>query len=109
MENGYSKGLTIDRIDNDGNYTPENCRWVDRKAQAHNTRHNTIIKYNGESKTIGDWANEYNLKPSTLCYRLYKGGWEFERSITAPVRRKSVETIPSGSTFAIDTQVEAEN
>lgn len=108
-QNGYCKGLTIDRIDNNGDYSPENCRWVDRKVQALNTRHNTVIKYNGESKTLCEWADEYNLKPSTLCYRIYTAGWDFKRSITAPIRRKSVETIPTGSTFAIDTQVEAEN
>lgn len=52
FENGYKEGLSIDRIDVNGDYSPQNCRWVDRYAQANNTRTNTYIYYNGEKYTI---------------------------------------------------------
>lgn len=52
LANGYSDSLTIDRIDNDGDYTPENCRWVDSKTQSNNRRSNINITIGGETKTL---------------------------------------------------------
>ena len=62
MQNGYSDDLTIDRIDGKKGYCPENCRWVDYKVQANNTTRNRIITYNGQSKTMSEWA---------ICFRKY--------------------------------------
>lgn len=82
MENGYSDTLSIDRIDVDGDYCPENCRWVDWKTQQNNRRNNKVIEYNGVSHTVAEWADISGVKRKTLYKRL-NNGWEFERAITA--------------------------
>lgn len=61
MSNGYKKGLTIDRIDNNSNYCPENCRWVDRITQANNTRWNKLITIDGKVDTRANWLRYFNL------------------------------------------------
>jgi len=70
IQNGYRDGLTIDRINNDGMYSPDNCRFVTRAEQNRNYSRNHLITYNGETKCIADWANETGIKASTLSIRL---------------------------------------
>lgn len=86
--NGYNENLTIDRIDNNGNYCPDNCRWVTQKEQTSNTRKNRYITYNGETKTITQWATEYGLEYYQLKNRLDRFNWSFERAITEPIHLK---------------------
>jgi len=85
LNNGYKDNLTIDRIDNDGNYCPENCRWISRKEQSNNRRVNRYITFNGETKTITEWANDNNLHYYILRKRIDILGWDFERAISEPV------------------------
>jgi hypothetical protein len=73
MLNGYKKGLTIDRINNNSNYCPENCRWVDRKVQANNSRWNKHITINGKDDTLANWLRFYNLKYYKYYQRVKKG------------------------------------
>jgi hypothetical protein len=80
-ENGYKEGLTIDRKDVNGNYEPNNCMWVDRKAQNNNTRANRYITYNGETHTMAQWAEIKGLKLQTLANRLNIYGWDIERAL----------------------------
>ena len=75
MRNGYTDKLTIDRIDNNGMYSPDNCRWTDMKTQCNNTRRNVFVEYKGKTKTIGQWAVELNLKYSRIYNRIAKLGW----------------------------------
>lgn len=78
IKNGYKDNLEIDRIDNNGNYEPNNCRWEDRINQVRN-RSNTIkLKNNGEEKTLIEWCKKYNINYK-LAHARYKKGWNFEK------------------------------
>lgn len=81
MKNGYSDNLTIDRIDNNGNYEPNNCRWADWYMQANNTRTNRFLTYNGKTQTVAEWARELNISPKTLENRVTQG-WGDEKALT---------------------------
>lgn len=74
------EGKTIDRIENDGNYCPENCQWSDKTAQANNRRSSRIITHNGESLTLAQFARKFNISIGTLWYRL-KSGWSMDRAL----------------------------
>lgn len=80
-ENGYTDKMTIDRIDANGNYCPENCRWETQKAQQNNRRNNHVISYNGETHNLAEWAEITNIKAGTIYNRL-KRGWTVERALT---------------------------
>lgn len=85
LSHGYQKGLTLDRIDNNKGYSPDNCRWTTRKIQANNTRRNRYITYNGETHTVPEWAEILNLKYDVLIHRLAHG-WSVEKAIETPFR-----------------------
>ncbi len=87
INNGVEENLTLDRINNNGNYEPSNCRWVSRYVQNNNKAIVHTIRYNGEEKTISDWAAEYGIKRKTLAYRLLVSGWSVEKSLTTPTRK----------------------
>lgn len=85
LANGYQEWLTIDRIDNNVGYCPENCRWVSAKIQANNRRNNKIIEYNGEKHTLSEWSDIVDIKSHTIGERLRKG-WTVEKALTTPVK-----------------------
>ena len=91
IENGYDETAprgkcTIDRIDVNGNYEPSNCRITTQKEQSANKRNNRLITYNGQTKTMSDWATEYGLRVGTLYDRL-SYGWPIEDCLKRPLRR----------------------
>ena len=77
MTNGYKENLTIDRIDVNGNYEPNNCRWVTPKIQSNNKRNNIIVKYNNEKMTLKQWSELLNLNYK-MVYFNYKRGIKLE-------------------------------
>ncbi len=79
-ENGYSDNLTIDRIDNNKGYSPENCRWATVEEQNNNREHHILLEINGETKNIAQWAKESGLKYRTIHAR-YNRGWTGESLI----------------------------
>lgn len=78
VENGYSDKLTIDRIDNEGNYEPSNCRWITNKEQQRNKSNSRFITIDGETKCLSEWAEMHDMDRSTLRYRL-NAGWDKDR------------------------------
>ena len=84
--NGYSDKLSIDRIDNDKGYSPDNCRWVDDVTQGNNKRNNVLITHNGETHTAAEWGRILGVDAKILRMRK-SNGWSDERTISQPIRK----------------------
>lgn len=85
LSNNYSDTLTIDRIDNDGNYEPSNCRWVSNAKQSNNRRNSRFIEINGETKTLADWARFYKMPYGSVVARINVYGMTVEQALTEPI------------------------
>lgn len=70
LNNGYQDNLTIERIDNNGDYNPDNCKWATVKEQQSNTRNNRMLTINGESNTLQQWADKTSLNKTTIHERI---------------------------------------
>ena len=82
----YKPGLQIERINNDGDYCPENCRWATQHEQAVNKRSNRLWTYRGATHPVSVWARHFGICYSTVMSRL-NTGWPIERAITEPVHK----------------------
>lgn len=93
--NGYNENAgymqcTIDRIDTNGNYCPENCRWVGLDVQSNNKSNNITIEYNGETHTLIEWSRILGIKWGTLRKRLLDLNWSVKEAFTIPVSKKKI-------------------
>lgn len=87
IQNGYSDTLTIDRINNNKGYMPENCRWITLQMQSRNRRSNHMLTYNGITKSMTEWSEETGISFSAIKTRL-KRGWDIEKTLTIPMRSR---------------------
>lgn len=94
FKNGYSWGLSLDRIDVDGCYSPSNCRWATQKEQQNNKRSNRIIEYDGEKYTLTQLAERFGIRRTTLKERLNMG-WSVEDAVNRPIRKRTKRWRPS--------------
>lgn len=84
--NGYKDGLTIERINNDGNYKPTNCKWITLQKQQFNKRTNRILELNGEKQTMKEWSQKLNINYDVLSSRVNALKWSDEKALTTPVK-----------------------
>lgn len=94
IDNGYSAGLSLDRINNDGNYCPNNCRWVNSVTQNNNFSRNHFVTYNGITLSISQWAKKTGIPRNTLDWRIAKG-WDIGKALNFPA------TIQLGDAFQV--------
>lgn len=85
LANGYTRELTIERKDNDGNYSPENCVYATRAEQNRNRRNTRWLTYLGVKKPMSVWARDVGISKNVLFYRL-KNNWSLEKALTSPIR-----------------------
>lgn len=87
---------SVDRMKNDLGYSPDNCRWATRSEQARNRRSSKMLEYNGETKTMADWAESFDI-PYRLMKTRVRHGWPMEKIATQPARQRKVIKAPHDS------------
>ncbi len=93
LSNGYKLGLQLDRKDNNRGYSPDNCRFVTCKVNQNNRRDNRLLKVNGVTKTLSDWAKETGIAKETILYRLNSGYSDQEAVITPKFERRKERSV----------------
>ncbi|PFZ08422.1 hypothetical protein COL60_16480 [Bacillus pseudomycoides] len=91
LQNGYKEGLSIDRIDVEKGYSPDNCRWVTREVQANNKRNNIFIRYKGKEQTLKQWCRELNLSYSAIQTSIIRGYYSPTEALEKQIRKRKEE------------------
>ncbi|AIY72807.1 TPA: hypothetical protein ACLQU7_005228 [Bacillus tropicus] len=91
LQNGYKEGLSIDRIDVEKDYSPDNCRWVTRDVQNNNKRNNILISYKGKEQSLKQWCQELNLNYSAIYTRIKRGNYSPIEALEKPMRNRKEE------------------
>ncbi len=86
QNNGYGEGLTLDRIDNDKGYSPDNCRWVTHKMQNNNKRNNVYVTIKGRTQTLAQWAEEFGVNYKTVYSRIHRSHWDIVSALMVGVK-----------------------
>lgn len=84
LKNGYSDGMTIERIDNEKGYSPDNCKWISKGEQTKNRRNCRLYTYNGKTQVLSEWCKELNVDYKMTHNRINKLHWTFEKAIETP-------------------------
>lgn len=87
LTHGYKEGLTIDRINVNKGYSPDNCRWITVQEQNNNKRNNCYITYKDKTQSLADWCRELNLNYDTIKDRLNRYHWSVEKAFEKKVRK----------------------
>ena len=98
----YRPGRSLDRIDNDGPYSPENCQWSTSAQQARNKRNNRLLTYRGKTQCVTDWAKEIGVAPEVLFSRILRYGWSTKKALTT--RPNKAKSAPHMISFKGRTQ-----
>lgn len=93
LSHGFDENLSIDRIDVNGNYTPDNCRWTSMKIQQNNKANTRFFKHNGESHTLSEWSTITGINYKVLHARMNKLNWSIEKALTEPLRSKKYKKV----------------
>lgn len=91
IANGYDSNLTIDRVDNDRGYSPDNCRWVTQKVNSRNRRNNRRITFNGKTLCVSEWAELLGITHQALSERLSSKSWTLEQALTTKRSGRPIE------------------
>lgn len=93
MANGYEKHLTIERVENNKGYSPDNCKWATRKVQSNNRRSNHNIEFKGQVKTLQQWAEEIGMAYTAILGRINRG-WPIEKALLTPINTNYLRSGP---------------
>lgn len=93
IENGWQKGLQIDRINNNGNYEPNNCRFVTAKENCRNRRSDIMLTYKGDRKTMAQWCELFNLEIRTVWARIFNSNWTVSDALETPVNGRKIKLL----------------
>lgn len=85
-DNGYKDGLTIERIDVNGDYCPENCTWIPLSIQARNRRTTSWVTYRGREMSLAEAAELAGLPYKQVHYRIKRSGWSVEKALSEPIK-----------------------
>jgi len=91
LANGWQKGLQLDRINNNGNYEPGNCRWATPQENSRNKRDNRMITFAGKTQCLAAWVDDTGIEYDTLRVRISRYRWPIERALTESVKRHNKE------------------